>query len=161
MDFINIEWKDSHGVIRELQRCKQEIHDSIERSVKIASLRLEKEIKIVITEYAQSHQIIRHKKLGNDSKAWVDGKRVSLTEVPGSALIDTGFYRMNWTSFVDNFLGNITGHVVTNTEYAKWLEDGTRYNKAYKIVWTAWIRCKAEVYEIIEQSIMNAAKGKV
>jgi hypothetical protein len=129
--FIQVEWTDLDGNIRRLEKVETKTNNEIEKIMLECALILETEIKVVITEIS-----------GNNPKNDGSGK---------GALIDTGYMRMNIHSTVESLMNEFRGIVYSNTEYIKWLEDGTKNAdgstriKAFKFLQKAYFRAKPKI----------------
>jgi len=73
------------------------------------------------------------------------------TVITDMKLVDTGYMRMNIHSTVRSLISEVLGIVYSNTEYIKYLEEGTKNEdgstriKAFKFLQKAYFRAKPKI----------------
>lgn len=147
---MKIEFKGIEKIYKKTAEIKERYSKKMEVKVFRATIALKAEVLRVIRDYNRGI-------INRENKGFVFDplSMKELREREHGPLIDEGFYVANWHAETEKIMNKIVGKVFTNTEYAWWLEYGTKNKdgssrmEGYHVLAIAWIRAKPKIRRIL------------
>lgn len=130
-------------------KLKRQIKAAEKKALYKAAAFLEREIKLYIKEYGETHKVLRYKKDENGKTIFENGKAKKKL---GPALTISGNYAGGWTASTKETFSKIYGVVSNHVIYAPFLE------KHYKVAEIVIEKNKDKIREILDKEMAKVIK---
>lgn len=157
---MKIKVKGLEEQIKKYEKYAQEYNDNVEAAVEKAVIMLEKSVQEVITDYnsgklkrGTKNKEKKSTKADKSGKPQKRKKQKRIKQKGKGPLIRTGKYRGNWDTKIRRVPKGTVGILFNNSDYAKFLEEGTSKMEAFRVVNIAYERVKKDIRRTIGEAV--------